>query len=791
MARQNSITRSAIFAAESAQNRLPFVSFALLILVFGPIITGALIDQHERQLLDSVRDTQTHLNQARTLAQIPRVGRSPQPVSDTVRVWRGQMDSALTSAEKAQERVAQRVSELHDIQDAVISVFGLLGLVAAFYSSRAVTHLRELASANGRRVRALEGLFDIAGHLSVSATPEAMQEYMTERAGHVLQAKRVEMWSYDAARNTLYPLRPAFGFTSEMPAPLPAREGEWTHDLLFNNATFCRNTVAPQGGDALNIQLRDWRMDSALIVPLIAHNQPLGLLCAYDKQTDTPRNHSIKGAERRASFHEEDAQLMRTFATQAAFVLHGARQYARAHDRGEHLAALARLTQVVNSSLELSAIVPAFLKEAQALVPYGRARLALLPRNSESESWSQEYPQSDSEETELLRKLRGKPRAHSPLAASVQAQTMTPKASNPVSLSPPTPAEENGKQSESHPPQPVYVWTFAATGSDKKEADQGPRWEVLDGEDPLQKAIETRQPQQDHVLIIPLIANQVLLGALAFEIGNQAGNGDAYGEHHLQLAQQAAGQLASAVQNAQLYQETTHRAEQMAWALQETDHRVKNTLQAIAAILDLYSMEAEEDKRAPDQEAEVIRQAVVAREGLAHAMREVRAINAVHELIGENKRISQVEAGALIEKLLPTLLTGSVVAGKRLNISTHADDLLLPSKLAVALALAINELIVNAVRHGGKGRSEVTLRVALHHQGQKLRLIIEDDGPGFPADFDARQHGKIGLNLTSMLIERDLSGKIIYANNETNGGATVTAHVPYKESSSPAVSFAH
>ncbi len=211
--------------------------------------------------------------------------------------------------------------------------------------------------------------------------------------------------------------------------PRPCRCGKANGRMTCFSTTrrFAATLSREQDGDALNIQLRDWHVDSALIVPLIAHNQPVGLLCAYDKQNDAPPNNSNKGAQERASFHEEDAQLMRTFATQAAFVLHSARQYARAHDRGEHLAALARLTQVVNSSLELSAIVPAFLKEAQALVPYGRARLALLPLKSENESWSQEYPQSDSEETELLRKLRGKTRAHSPLAASIQAQTCDAK----------------------------------------------------------------------------------------------------------------------------------------------------------------------------------------------------------------------------------------------------------------------------------------------------------------------------------------------------------------------------
>ena len=786
MARQKRSARSETATAETAQNRLPFVSFALLILVFGPIITGALIDRYERQLTASVHATQSQLDQVRKLAQVPRTSHTSPPSSDTLSTWREQMDSALTSAEKAQERAAQRVSDLHDIQDAVLSVFGLLGLVAAFYSSRAVTQLRTLASANGRRVRALESLFDIAGHLSVSATPESMREYLTERVGRVLQARRVEMWSYDTAQSMLYPLRPAFGFGSEMPLSLTVREGEWPHELLFSNVTFCCNELNHVDGDALSTQLREWQVESALLVPLIAHNQPVGLLCAYDKWAD-PLG---KNNEERALFQEEDAQLLRTFATQAAFVLHSARQYARAYDRGEQLTALARLTQVINSSLELSSIVPTFLREARNLVPYGRARLALLPIISQEESWSQEYPQSDAEETDLLRQLRGKTRVHSAFGAAPQQLQPSYTTISPVLAKEKTSAPSNG-QANGLPDTPVYVWALTANAADKIEHLQEPHWEVLASDDPLHQAILTGQAQLDHVIVIPLIANQKLLGALSFEAGSEAGKGEGYSEHQLQLAQQAAGQLAAAAQNAQLYQEATHRAEQLAWSLQETEHRIKNNLQAITAILDLYTMEAEEDKRAEHQEAETVRQAVVAREGLAHAMREVRTIAAVHELIGEDSRINRVKADALIEKLIPTLLTGQVTEGKHLHISTHADDLLLPSKLASTLALAINELIVNAVRHGGKDRSEVTLHIALHHKEQHLCLTVEDDGPGFPPGFDAKQHSKIGLSLAQMMIERDLSGTLNYANNETSGGATVTAHVPYKESTSPAVSSVH
>ena len=191
---------------------------------------------------------------------------------------------------------------------------------------------------------------------------------MTGRVAHVLQVDKATLWRYDNTRQALTPLLPAFGFLDEhlRAIEVEVEEGEWAHDLLFHDATIRSNNVPQERDGALYKQLRDWNITSVLAVPLIAHGQPVGIFCAYDKQEN-------------AHFTDEDEQVLRTFAGQAAFALHSAHQYARAHSRSEQLATLARLTQVINSSLELETIVPAFLQEARSLVPHTRARLAPLP----------------------------------------------------------------------------------------------------------------------------------------------------------------------------------------------------------------------------------------------------------------------------------------------------------------------------------------------------------------------------------------------------------------------------
>ena len=112
---------------------------------------------------------------------------------------------------------------------------------------------------------------------------------------------------------------------------------------------------------------------------------------------------------------------------------------------------------------------------------------------------------------------------------------------------------------------------------------------------------------------------------------------------------------------------------------------------------------------------------------------------------------------------------------------------MLPTKAATALALAVNELVSNAVKHGHppeRRRGEDEVRVRLSKHDRDVLLEVEDRGPGFPAHFDALAFAHIGLELVHSLVEIDLQGSLTFGNvaapavHVRCGGGRVTVRFP-------------
>ena len=192
-------------------------------------------------------------------------------------------------------------------------------------------------------------------------------------------------------------------------------------------------------------------------------------------------------------------------------------------------------------------------------------------------------------------------------------------------------------------------------------------------------------------------------------------------------------------------------------AMQETHHRVKNNLQVVSALAEMQVEPGE---------------LTIPASAIQRIGTHVRALATIHDLLTleakENHTADTLHARTILEKLIP--LVRATVGDRAIHYT--ADDIMLSSKQGTALALLVNELVSNAIKHG-KGEIEITLRV----EGETARLEVCDDGPGFPAGFNPKRSANTGLELIDSVGRWDLGGAVTFENGK-QGGARVTVAFP-------------
>ncbi len=688
-------------AARAPDSRLTFVMFALLLLVLVPIFTGVLTQVDQKGVLSATRAAQRQLKATVTPGASSSGG--------------GTLRAALAFLETTQGQVESRTVRLHKIQIALTLSLGILGLLACWVTRGALGVMRAnlsdmqyLAEANENRVRALESLFDTASHLSLSAEPAQTYSYLTDRIAGVLEATRVDLWRYDPESDALIAL--ASGpLSARAPRRLLLAECDWAREVIASRRPMRWTDAGSEPCAALSVR-------TLLAAPLTAHGQAVGLLTAADKAGSS-------------GFTDDDARLLSTFAGQAAFLLHGVASYASALERGEEIAALAAITAAVNQSMDLAEIVGRLAQEAARIFPFAVLDVVLLPPAPDQRAW---YP------------------AESAFELNPTEWTCSPSSttSNPDGV-------QDGRQ----------VWDrWSASPSGLKS---GPQREPVNRNCVLASAMvpaELWPCKEDHLepARASLAAPLHLEGADVGAIGLRAAPGHLFTERHAELLKQVAAQLAGAVQRVRLFQDANYRADQLEWAMQETHHRIKNNLQMVSAILDIYLMDSDA-------------QELVSAEGMRHALREIRTIAAVHDLLNEDVRIGRVNGKELLEALMPLLVTSGGPQSVQVDARIEADPIMLPGRIANAFALTANELVTNAIRHGGQGRSHMQLTMSLHCSPDELVLSVADDGPGFNTGEGVSDAAMDGLTLVRTLIERDHGGAVRI---KTEGGAVVEAAIP-------------
>jgi two-component system, LytTR family, sensor kinase len=111
----------------------------------------------------------------------------------------------------------------------------------------------------------------------------------------------------------------------------------------------------------------------------------------------------------------------------------------------------------------------------------------------------------------------------------------------------------------------------------------------------------------------------------------------------------------------------------------------------------------------------------------------------------------------------------------RLRVDISAD----PEVLEAAVPhMSLQPIVENAVRHGiGRRAAAGTIAIRASEANGKLRVLVQDDGPGFKADGEPGTNG-IGLANTRARLEQ-LYGTDASLTIDDGGGASVTMTVPY------------
>jgi two-component sensor histidine kinase len=193
--------------------------------------------------------------------------------------------------------------------------------------------------------------------------------------------------------------------------------------------------------------------------------------------------------------------------------------------------------------------------------------------------------------------------------------------------------------------------------------------------------------------------------------------------------------------------------------IREIHHRVKNNLQTVASLLRIQA------RRTHSEDA---------KDALSQAMRRVAAIAVVHDTLSEG--LSQkVDFDVVFDRVL--LLVAEVASAH--NTTAHPKSSgsfgVLPSEYATPLALALTELVTNAVEHGLAGR-EGEVEINAHRSDDALTVEVRDNGSGLP---EGKVGSGLGTQIVRTLIQGELGGTIDW-HTMVGSGTVVTIEIPFR-----------
>ncbi len=269
------------------------------------------------------------------------------------------------------------------------------------------------------------------------------------------------------------------------------------------------------------------------------------------------------------------------------------------------------------------------------------------------------------------------------------------------------------------------------------------------------------------ILVVPLMHQGEILGTMTAVNFIQDQNFD---QDDADLMMSMAAPVASALQNSTLllqYQnqikERKIAAKKLEQALEEKEillkeihHRVKNNLQTISSLLHLqqnYINDEDSLKVFKDSQSSI------------------RSMSLVHEKLYHSENIAELDFKEYLDQLVSSLFGSYNIRNQNIRYEIQATRSKIGIDQAITLGLIANEIISNSLKYAFPENRDGLISIELHRSEKDgCCLKIEDNGVGFPEDYDPKQTKTLGLVLIHSLVKQ-LGGSL---DIHHNGGIRYT-----------------
>ncbi|MCX8160746.1 MAG: PAS domain S-box protein [Candidatus Saccharicenans sp.] len=188
--------------------------------------------------------------------------------------------------------------------------------------------------------------------------------------------------------------------------------------------------------------------------------------------------------------------------------------------------------------------------------------------------------------------------------------------------------------------------------------------------------------------------------------------------------------------------------------IREIHHRVKNNMQVISSILNLQSALLDDPK---------------AKAAFKECQYRIKSMAMVHERLYRAKDLTSIDFSDYLNNMARNIFLDQQVNPEQVQLHLDIQPMNLNINTAVPLGLIMNELITNAFKHAFPGGRRGNLWVSLKRtKKDRARLVVKDDGVGFPKGLDFKKSESLGMVIVNTLVDQ-IDGQLELVRGESGG----------------------